>query len=149
MVETLIVWKTIVSSLFYILSRNEVDFMGFCQVIEYQGKKIVEIDFQNYTFKDVDEIQAIMKEAQKIIGAEPEKSVITLTNCIGLRFSPEIIELFNRFTEHNKPYVKFGAVLGIIGLQKLAYNAVMKFSGRNIPIFTDRQEALDWLVQQN
>lgn len=135
--------------IFYITNRSEVDFMGQCQVIEYQGKKIVEIDFQNYTFKDVDEIQAIMSEAKKIISAQPEKSVITLTNCIGLRFSPEILEIFTAFTEHNKPYVKLGAVLGISGLQKLAYNAVMKFSGRNIPIFSDRQEALDWLVQQN
>lgn len=123
--------------------------MGQCQVIEYKGKKIVEIDFQGYTFKDLDDIQAIMNEAKKIISAQPEKSVITLTNSTGLRFSPEIVELFNGFTEHNKPYIKTGAVVGIVGLQKLAYNAVMKFSGRNIPIFPDRQEALDWLAQQN
>jgi hypothetical protein len=123
--------------------------MGHCAVIEHRGKKIIEIDFQNYTFKDVEEIQAIMNEAKKIISAAPEKSVITLTNCIGLRFSPEIIELFNNFTEHNKTYVKVGAVIGITGLQKLAYNAIMRFSGRNIPIFENRQEALDWLAQQN
>jgi hypothetical protein len=123
--------------------------MGKCEVIEYQGKKIIELDFQNFTFKDVGEIRAIIAEAQKIISAQPEKSVFTLTNCIGFRFSPEIVEIFNVFTEHNKPYVKSGAVIGIDGLQKLAYNAVMRFSGRNIPIFADRQEALDWLVQQN
>lgn len=122
--------------------------MGYCQVIEHQGKTIVDIDFQNYTFKDVEEIEAIMKEAKKIIGSKPEKSVITLTNCNGLRFSPEIVELFNSFTEHNKRFVKVGAVIGITGLQKLAYNAIMRFSGRNIPIFTDRLEALNWLAQQ-
>jgi hypothetical protein len=123
--------------------------MGFCQVIEYQGKQIVELDFQNYTFKDVAEIQTIMTEAKKIICAQPEKSVITMTNCTGLRFSPEIIELFTDFTKQNKPYVKVGAVIGITGLQKLAYNAIMRFSGRNIPIFDERQEALEWLTRQN
>ena len=122
--------------------------MGHCKVIEFQGKKIVDIDFQNYTFKDVAEIESIMNEAKQHIGSQPEKTVITLTDCTRLRFSPEIIELFNTFTEHNKPFVKIGAVVGITGLQKLAYNSIMRFSGRNIPIFSDRQEALNWLVQQ-
>lgn len=139
----------VMNGVVYISSQSEVDFMGQCQVIEYKGKQIVEIDFQNYTFKDVGEIQAIMNEAKKIIAAQPKKSVITLTNCTGLRFSPEIIDLFNGFTEYNKPYVTLGAVVGIVGLQKLAYNAIMRFSGRDIPIFSDRQEALDWLAQQN
>ena len=123
--------------------------MGQVQFIEYKGKKIVEMDFQNFIFKDISTIKEIMDEAKRLIVSQPEGSVLTLTNVTGLRFSPEMISLFDDFTEHNKTYVKNGAVVGIIGLQKLAYNAVMRFSGRNLPIFKAREEALEWLIQQN
>lgn len=119
------------------------------QYIEYKGKKILEMDFQNFIFKDISTIKEIMDEAKRLIISQPEGSVLTLTNVTGLRFSPEMIALFDQFTEHNKPYVKNGAVVGIVGLQKLAYNAVMRFSGRNLPIFKEREEALEWLAQQD
>jgi aconitase B len=123
--------------------------MAGIQFIEYQGKKILEMDFQNLVYTDLNVIREIMEKSKQLIGAEPLNSVFTLTNVSNVRFCSEMIELFNDFTAHNKPYVKHGAVVGIVGPKKLAYNVVMKFSGRNVPIFPDRQAALEWLAQQN
>lgn len=123
--------------------------MAGVQFIEYQGKKILEMDFQNLVYTDLNVIREIMEKSKQLISAEPLNSVVTLTNVSGVRFCSEMIELFNDFTTHNKPYVKNGAVVGIVGPKKLAYNVVMKFSGRNVPIFPDRQAALEWLAQQN
>jgi hypothetical protein len=47
----------------------------------------------------------------------------------------------------NAPYVRRAAVIGITGLQRLIYEAVQKFSQRNIPLFDSREEALAWLVK--
>jgi hypothetical protein len=118
------------------------------KVIDHKGNKIVEMDFQNLSYKDINQIKQIMEESKKVISSQPLGSVITFTNVIGLRFSSEMIEAFKEFTEHNKPYVKFGAIAGITGLQKVAYDVIMKFSGRNIPTFQDRQAALDWIISQ-
>lgn len=119
------------------------------QIIEYKGKKIIEMDFQNYTYTDIDTVKAIVEESKKLISAQPPNSALTLTNVTKLRFSTELVEVFGKFTECNKPYVKHGAIVGIVGLNKVAYNAVMKFSGRNIPLFSEREEALEWLFQQD
>ncbi len=118
------------------------------KVIDYKGNQIVELDFQNLSYKDLDFIKQIMEESKQTIGSQPLSSVVTLTNVNGLRFSSEIIEAFKEFTEFNKPYVKFGAIAGISGLQKIAYDVIMKFSGRSIPTFSDRQEAFDWIAAQ-
>lgn len=118
------------------------------QIIEYKGKKIVEMDFQNFTHNDTDAVKALIEQSEKVISAQPPNSVLTLTILSGLRFSSDLVEVFGEFTEFNKPYVKHAAIVGIVGLMKVAYNAVMKFSCRNIPLFSNREEALEWLVSQ-
>lgn len=123
--------------------------MAGVQFIEYQGKKILEMDFQNLVYTDLKLIQEIMEKSKQLISTQPLNSVITFTNVSSVKFCSEMIDLFNDFTMYNKPYVKSGAVVGIVGPKKLAYNVVMKFSGRNVPIFPDRQAALEWLAQQN
>jgi hypothetical protein len=50
------------------------------------------------------------------------------------------------FTTHNKPYVKAAAIIGISGIKKIIFEAVMMFSRRKIHIFNDMTEAKDWLV---
>lgn len=118
------------------------------KVVDYKGQKIVEMDFGNLSYKDIDLIHQIMDESKKFISTQPPESVITLTNVIGLRFSTEMIDAFKEFTEFNKSYVKFGAIAGIAGLQKIAYDVVMKFSGRNIPTFSSRDEAFNWITAE-
>jgi hypothetical protein len=118
------------------------------QIIEYKGKKIVYIDFQDHNFQDINKIKKIIDASKALIVSHPLNSVISLTNCTGLRFSSQLIEVFKEFTEFNKPYVKTGAVIGIMGLQKVAYDAVMKFSKRNIQTFSTKEEALEWLANQ-
>jgi hypothetical protein len=113
------------------------------QIEEYKGKKIVSMNFS-----DRNKIHEGIAIAKPIIAKFPPDSVLTLTDLTGLVFNSEIIQAFKEFTEHNKPYVKAGAIIGVKGIQKVAYDAVMRFSHRNIPIFATKQEALDWLVKQ-
>ncbi len=63
-------------------------------------------------------------------------------------FSSEAAEALKQFTSHNKPYVTAAAVVGIIGLKQIIYNAVLKFSGRNLVAFDSVDKAKDWLATQ-
>jgi hypothetical protein len=64
------------------------------------------------------------------------------------RYNRDVIHALKEFANGNKPFVRAGAVIGIDGLKKIVYDAVMKFTGRNLPAFDDVEEAKDWLVEQ-
>jgi hypothetical protein len=74
---------------------------------------------------------------------------LTLTDVTDMEINPEIIQAFKDFTLYDKPYIRASAVVGIRGLMKIAYNAVMAFSGRRIPCFDTRDEALAWLMKRS
>ena len=117
------------------------------QVLEYKGEKILFLDFSHCTSKE--EFMAIIDAAVLWFQNKDSKSVLTLTDVTGAHFNAEIINLMKDLTLHNKPYVKAGAIVGITRpLMKLAYNAVMAFSKRTLPIFDTHDQAKEWLINQ-
>jgi hypothetical protein len=121
------------------IMRNEI------QVKNYKGKNILVLDFSKSTKVTVPEIIA---DAKDYIKKQPKNSLYTLTDITGLNFNKQMIEQFEDFTSFNKPYVVAGVVIGMQGLQKIAYNAIMTFSGRKLPTFNTQDEGMDWLVKQ-
>ncbi len=118
---------------------------GSVRFIEHKAKKILMIDFAGC---ELDEIVSIVQEGKRLIAAEPPKSVLTLTNVTETRNNSAVARVMKDFTAHNKPYVKAGAVVGLDGLKKVVFEAVMKFSGRNLAVYEHVEEAKDWLVEQ-
>lgn len=114
--------------------------------IDHGGKKIYYIDF---TGSSVAAISDTVVKAKADIAGQPPGSVLTMTNVEGVAISQELSNLMKAFTNHNKPYVKAGAVLGVTGLKKITFNAVLIFSGRrNLHLFEDIVKAKDWLIRQ-
>lgn len=121
--------------------------MDRVQVINHQGKEIVYIDFSNIMVTEIEIIRKVVETAKEIIKKYPPASVLTLVNFNNLRFSTQMIAELKEFTLHNKPYVKMGAVFGIQrGIEKIVFDAVMKFTGRNLHVCESKEEGLDWLV---
>ena len=117
------------------------------QVLEYKGKKILFFDFSNCSCKE--EYMPIVYAVKLWFKDKGPKSVLTLTDVTNAHFNAEIINLMKELTLHNKPYVKAGAIVGITRpLMKLAYNAVMAFSKRTLPIFDTHDQAKEWLINQ-
>lgn len=117
------------------------------QVLEYKGERILFLDFSHCTSKE--EFMPIIDTAKLWVQNKDPKSVLTLTDVTDTRFNAEIINLVKELTLHNKPYVKAGAVVGISRpLLKSAYNAVMAFSKRTLPIFDTHDQAKEWLINQ-
>ena len=120
--------------------------MGSVKFLEYQGKRILLIDISHC---ELEEIVSVVKECKKLIAKEKEATVYTLTNITGIHPTSSITRVINDFVVFNKPYVKAGAVIGVDGLRKIAFNLVIKFSSRNFALFDTLEEGLKWLVTQN
>lgn len=120
--------------------------MNRVEIINYNGKEIIFIDFSNLDILQFEEFKATIESAKNIIKNCPPASALTLVDFTNLRFSSQFLSELKELTLHNKPYVKSGAVLGVQGLQKVVFDSVMKITGRNLPIFKSKEEGLDWLT---
>jgi hypothetical protein len=117
---------------------------GRVQFIIHRGKRVLSI---NYAHCNVAQLKAVAEEGHRMIARELLNSVLTLNDVTGTGFDHESVEALKSRVAANAPYVKRAAVIGISGLQRLIYEAVKLFTRRNIPLFSTREEALDWLVQ--
>jgi hypothetical protein len=95
----------------------------------------------------IDEAIKTIDEAKEVIRSQPKSSLLIVTDVTGAKYDLELIEKLKKFTSGNKPYVKASAIVGLDGLQKVAYNAVTLFSKRTIPVFADIEKAKDWLIE--
>lgn len=87
-------------------------------------------------------------EVRGLVAGQPQGSLLTLTSVAGSTFDPGIIQALNELALHNKPFVEAAALVGLSGLQRVAYAAVLLWSGRNVPAFREINEAKEWLVAQ-
>ncbi len=114
------------------------------QFITYKSKKILIEDFTKLC--PGSEFDQAIKKAQKMIAAEPEKSVLALFDATGCSFNADMLNLVKEFTKANTPYIKKATVVGMSGLLQVALSAVSKFSGREFITYKTREEALDFLA---
>ena len=103
------------------------------------GKQFVYINFSGLAsdkdFKDV------INVAEPVIAKYPEKSVYTITNIANLKFDTNTKQIAAKYTKNNKPYVKFGVIIGLDGIKKMMAMTVMKLSERKNYSFAFSKEA--------
>ena len=116
------------------------------QYIHHNGRQILFLDFSGFKVED---FHINIKEAEKLIRAEPQNSVLTLTDVTGAKYNLEVTKAIKEFAVGNKPFVKAGAVVGLDALKKIIYNSIMHVSGRNLLAFDDIEKAKDWLVAES
>lgn len=112
--------------------------------VEHLGRRVLFVDFSYLreratVFETIDEVRAV-------VAIQPPHSLLTLISVAGAPFDPEILQALKEVARHNQPFVKAAALVGLSGLQRLAYAAVLLFSGREMPAFRDINDAKDWLV---
>jgi len=111
--------------------------------IEHRGARILRIEFPAEA--EPAKMTAIMDEAGGIITRQPLNTVLTLTIIGDFHFDTEVAKHFEEYVKRNKPHVKAGAVIGLHGLKKSIYNALMFLSRRQLKVCADIDEALDYL----
>jgi hypothetical protein len=117
--------------------------MDRIKFLEFNGKKILYVDFSNTKYEEAKQITI---EAQKIIFSSPPNSLLIINNFTDAEVTPQATYELKEYVMQNKPYVKAAAVIGIGGIKKIILNAVSKFSGRKFYAFDTVEEAVKFLA---
>jgi hypothetical protein len=111
--------------------------------IQHRGKEILSIDFSG---SSPDDMLRIMDEAKQVIGMRPPNSVRTLTNVTGAHINRQVSEIMKEYVQHNKAFVRAGAVVGLDGLKTVIFNFLNRFTGRSLKAIDDLDAAKSWLA---
>ena len=121
--------------------------MGRVEEFTQNEKHFVYIDLSGIK-TDSDFIEVI-NSSKPVIASSPEHSLFTITNIAGIRVDTNSKGIIAKYLEHNRPYVKCGAVFGTDGIKNMLLKTVMKLSGRsNIQFCFSKEQAIKWLLQQ-
>jgi hypothetical protein len=114
----------------------------------YKGKTIFCMDIAGLQIKDKPEFYKHVEHAKEIIRKQPPKSLLVITEVTNTGFDVEIAGLIKEYAQHNKPYVKASAVVGIVGWAKIIMTAIKTATGRDFYLADTMEEAQEWLVNQ-
>ncbi|MCL2480588.1 MAG: hypothetical protein FWF38_02640 [Spirochaetaceae bacterium] len=111
------------------------------------GKSFIYIDFSN--LKTNEEFIELLKVIEPAFAKYPKHSLYTITNIENVRIDSESKKIIAQYLEHNKPYVKCGAVIGLDGIKKIIVTTALKLSGRdNIFFAFTKEQAVELLLQK-
>jgi len=111
------------------------------------GKNFVYYDLLD--FKTNEEFMEFTQMAKESITKYAEHSIFTITNIKNTKFDSEAKNIMADWMEYNKPYVKFGAIIGFDGVKKIVFNALFKLSGRKNMVFSSsKEQAIEFLLKQ-
>jgi hypothetical protein len=111
--------------------------MPGASLIEVEGVRILHLDFSGCT---LEEAPGLLEVCGKLVRSQPLGSALTLSDFTNARFDSEISSSLRVYTRDNKPFVHFAAVVGVSGLKRVIYRAVLLFTGRTNIVLCDSLE---------
>ena len=114
--------------------------------IEHKGKQVLLLDYSGV--RDPEEAVREIRRSVEVVAAQPRGSLLVLTVVRDARYNAAVLQAMKELAAHNAPYVRASAAVGLGGLHRIAYQAVILFSKRNIRTFDSDADALEWLVSQ-
>jgi hypothetical protein len=114
----------------------------------YKDKTILCMDIANLQSKDKPEFRKHVGHAKELIRKYPPKSLLVITKVTDTGFDSEVAAIIKEYAQHNTPYVKASAVVGIAGWAKIILAAIKTLTGRDFYLADTMDEAKEWLVNQ-
>jgi hypothetical protein len=96
-----------------------------------------------------EELAAVIDEVPKHVTREPIGSLLVLGDFSRSTFTKETVEHLKLAAVFDRPHIKKAAWVLTQNLPKALYESVLTFSGREIPTFETREEALEFLVEDS
>ncbi|HLM66489.1 MAG TPA: hypothetical protein VK358_03135 [Longimicrobium sp.] len=115
--------------------------------IDHRGTQILLLDYAGT--RDPEEAVREIRHSMQFVARQPRGSLRVMTVVRDARYNAAVLQGLKELASHNAPYVKASAVVGMSGLHRIAYQAIILFSKRNIRTFDVEAEALDWLATQD
>ena len=119
-------------------------------------ERVVFLNFHNHQVLMADcsdcspeELAAVIDEVPKHVTKEPLGSVLLLADFSRSVFNKETVERLKIAAVFDRPHLKKSAWVLTENLDKTLYESVRTFSGREIPTFKTREDALKYLVEDN
>ena len=114
------------------------------QFIVHNGKQILLMDFTN--IKSTAEIIQKVEEIKQTIALHQPHSLFALLDVTGTHIDRERIRIIQGMAAHNRPYVRFIALVGLGLFRSAAFRLMLRLTGRkNHGVFGTREKALEWL----
>jgi hypothetical protein len=114
--------------------------------IEYNGKKILYQDFSNLFF-NTHAIKEELEQVQAIVLAEPENSVLIISNFTSTEITNDLMPLLNDSSKLTKLHVRKTAVIGMTGFKRTLGDLLSRITGQELMYFTNETEAKEWLTK--
>lgn len=93
------------------------------------------------------ELDKFAKLVPTFVTKEPKASVLLLADFTGSTFDRKHMEQLKVALVRDRPHLKRSAWVGTEGLPHIFYENMRTFAQRDLPTFSNRDEALDWLVR--
>ena len=96
----------------------------------------------------VDELRERIEQSKEVVAKYPENSLSIITDVEGFKFDSKYKSIIIDYLEHNRPYVKFGILVGCDGVTKLMVRTLLAISKRkNVDFSYTIEQAIEWVLE--
>lgn len=117
--------------------------MNRIRLITHAQKEILLVDCSGCT---PSELLPLIDQVPMHVKNYPRESLLLLGDFSNAEFSREVVERLKVATVFDRPHLKRSAWVLTSNLPPVLYESIKTFSGRDLPIFATREEALAYLV---
>ena len=115
--------------------------------IEHKGQKIFYQDFSKLFYNSA-AVKAELEEVQKIVLAEPDDSVLVLSDLRDTNVGSDVLPAMNAASSATKNHVHKTAVLGVTGTKRKLADLLSTLTGQPLKYFDDIEAAKNWLIEE-
>jgi hypothetical protein len=112
--------------------------------VEHKGYPIYLIDFSHCAAK---EILLLLDLVRADVAQHAPDSLLTLADFTGAEVDKNVAARIKEVLVLDRPFVRRSAWVGTESLPHIFYEHFKNFSQRDLPTFSTREEAMDWLIQ--
>ena len=113
--------------------------------ITHKNRQVLLVDATN---RSPAEMMALGPLVRAQVASEPRGSVLLLADLTGSKVDKAAFESIKQTVVLDRPHIKRSAWVGVEALPKIFYENLKHFSRRDLPVFTTREEALEYLVAE-
>lgn len=114
--------------------------------VRHKGQSIFLVDFTHCSAK---EMMALIEQIRVIVARHAPGSMLTLADFNHAEIDKKVARRMKEVLTLDRPFVKRSAWVHAESVPHVFYENIKSFSQREIPTFKTREEAMDWLVQDN
>jgi hypothetical protein len=114
--------------------------------IEHKGKQILLLDFSHATAQ---QMQLLLEHIRITVAQHARESLVTLADYTGAEIDRTVATKLKEVLTLDRPFVKKTAWVGTENIPHALMDSFHTFSQRQIVTFKTREEAMNWLVEED